>query len=93
LRTGASEHACKWEGDRRGSNPRPPLEPQSAEGVRTTFGSLVYKDFLAERDALIVKRLREAGAICVGKTNTQEFQDLASPCGMKIQDYRPVKKS
>src|SRR5215211_7200409 len=43
------------------------------EGVRTTFGSLVYRDFVPEQDALIVERLREAGAISVGKTNTPEF--------------------
>ena len=42
-------------------------------GVRTTFGSLVYKDFVPDRDALIVERLKEAGAISVGKTNTPEF--------------------
>src|SRR5215210_8167233 len=42
-------------------------------GVRTTFGSLVYRDFVPDRDALIVERLKEAGAISVGKTNTPEF--------------------
>jgi amidase len=42
-------------------------------GVRTTFGSLVYKDFVPDRDALIVERLGEAGTIAVGKTNTPEF--------------------
>jgi amidase len=42
-------------------------------GVRTTFGSLVFKDFVPDHDALIVERLREAGAISVGKTNTPEF--------------------
>jgi amidase len=40
------------------------------EGVRTTFGSLVYKDFVPDHNALIVER---AGAISVGKTNTPEF--------------------
>jgi amidase len=42
-------------------------------GVRTTFGSRVYKDHVPDHDALIVERLREAGAIMVGKTNTPEF--------------------
>jgi len=42
-------------------------------GIRTTFGSLVFKDFLPEEDALIVKRLKKAGAITIGKTNTPEF--------------------
>jgi amidase len=43
------------------------------KGVRTTFGSLVFKDFTPEEDALLVERLREAGAIMIGKTNTPEF--------------------
>jgi amidase len=42
-------------------------------GIRTTFGSLVYEDFVPDEDALIVERLRRAGAITVGKTNTPEF--------------------
>jgi amidase len=42
-------------------------------GIRTTFGSLIYEDFVPEEDALIVERLRRAGAITVGKTNTPEF--------------------
>jgi amidase len=44
-----------------------------ARGVRTTFGSLVYEDFVPDHDALIVERLRDAGAISLGKTNTPEF--------------------
>ena len=43
------------------------------KGVRTTFGSLVYEDFIPDKDALLVERLREAGAISLGKTNTPEF--------------------
>ncbi len=43
------------------------------KGIRTTFGSPIYKDFVPEEDALIVQRLRAAGAITVGKTNTPEF--------------------
>jgi amidase len=42
-------------------------------GVRTTFGSRIYKDFVPEADAIIVERLRQAGAIMIGKTNTPEF--------------------
>ena len=42
-------------------------------GVRTTFGSLVYKDFVPEIDSLPVERLKKAGAISLGKTNTPEF--------------------
>jgi aspartyl-tRNA(Asn)/glutamyl-tRNA(Gln) amidotransferase subunit A len=39
----------------------------------TTFGSLAYNDFRAERDAPVVDRLRAAGAVLLGKTNTPEF--------------------
>ena len=42
-------------------------------GVRTTFGSLVYKDFVPDVDSLPVERLKKAGAISLGKTNTPEF--------------------
>lgn len=42
-------------------------------GIRTTFGSAVYKDNVPTTDALIVARIRAAGAITVGKTNTPEF--------------------
>ncbi len=45
----------------------------STKGVRTTFGSLVYKDNVPAEDALIVARLKAAGAITLGKTNTPEF--------------------
>jgi amidase len=42
-------------------------------GIRTTLGSLVFKDFVPDEDALIVERLKIAGAITVGKTSTPEF--------------------
>src|SRR5512140_541655 len=37
-------------------------------GVRTTAGSKIYADYIPRRDAAIVTRLREAGAVSVGKT-------------------------
>ena len=42
-------------------------------GVRTTYGSRIYQDHVPERDNLTVERLKRAGAISVGKTNTPEF--------------------
>ena len=42
-------------------------------GIRTTLGSPFYRDNVPTRDALIVTRIRAAGAITVGKTNTPEF--------------------
>ncbi|HML17292.1 MAG TPA: amidase [Bryobacteraceae bacterium] len=42
-------------------------------GIRTTFGSPIFKDNVPTHDAILVERIRNAGAICVGKTNTPEF--------------------
>ena len=42
-------------------------------GLLTTFGSPLYRDFVPERDNAMVARVRAAGAIVVGKTNTPEF--------------------
>lgn len=43
------------------------------KGIRTTFGSPIFSDFIPDVSALSVERLRKAGAITVGKTNTPEF--------------------
>ncbi|HEX4577583.1 MAG TPA: amidase [Edaphobacter sp.] len=42
-------------------------------GVRTTFGSPLFKNFVPTEDDIVVARMRRAGAIMVGKTNTPEF--------------------
>jgi amidase len=42
-------------------------------GVRTTYGSRIFKDNVPKQDAIIVQRIAEAGAISVGKSNTPEF--------------------
>jgi len=42
-------------------------------GWRTTYGSRVLKDYVPSRDELIVERIREAGVVVIGKTNTPEF--------------------
>jgi len=43
------------------------------KGVRTASGSLAYKDFIPAEDDIVVERLRDAGAIMIGKTNVPEF--------------------
>jgi amidase len=56
---------------------------QAVKGIRTTMGSPILKDFVPSADGLMVKRLRDAGAIFIGKTNTPEF-------GLGSHTYNPV---
>ena len=43
------------------------------KGLRTTFGSRLLEDNVPTEDAVVVERLRAAGAVLLGKTNTPEF--------------------
>ncbi|ONI81477.1 amidase [Actinosynnema sp. ALI-1.44] len=43
------------------------------KGIRTTYGSTVYADFVPDFDSLVVERLVGAGAVTMGKTNTPEW--------------------
>jgi amidase len=56
---------------------------QLTAGIRTTFGSPVFKDFVPAHNSLLVERIAQAGAIVVGKTNTPEF-------GAGSQTFNPV---
>jgi amidase len=51
---------------------------ESADGAATTAGSLALKDNVTGRDAPIVKRLTDAGAVIVGKTNLSEWANFRS---------------
>jgi amidase len=46
---------------------------EDTAGIRTTYGSTMFADHVPVVDSLLVQRLRAAGAIVVGKTNTPEF--------------------
>src|ERR1700687_2082399 len=46
---------------------------EDAIGMPTTHGSLLFKDFHPAIDTIQVERLKRAGAIVIGKTNTPEF--------------------
>ncbi|TMH97070.1 MAG: amidase, partial [Betaproteobacteria bacterium] len=63
--------------------------------VRTTFGSLIYRDHVPTEDHVIVERLTAAGAILIGKTNTPEFgagsQTFNKLFGATRNPYDPSK--
>jgi len=47
------------------------------KGIRTTGGSKIYENFVPDQDAVFVEKLKAAGAIILGKTNTPEFGWIA----------------
>ena len=53
--------------------PVPIKDLNLTKGIRTTRGSLVYKDSVPDEDDIIVERVKAAGGIIIGKTNTPEF--------------------
>ncbi|WP_192913841.1 amidase [Roseibium sediminis] len=53
------------------------------KGLRSTHGSPIFADHVPVQDDILAERLRAAGAIFIGKTNTPEF-------GMGSQSYNPV---
>ena len=56
---------------------------QPVKGIRYTQGSPIFKDFIAPSDSIVVERMRKAGVIYIGKTNTPEF-------GLGSHTYNPV---
>jgi amidase len=65
------------------------------KGIRTTFGSPIYRDHVPDVDGLIIERLRAAGAVTVGKTNTPEFgagsQTFNEVFGRTLNPYDATK--
>jgi amidase len=65
------------------------------KGIRTTYGSPLYANHVPTEDHLIVERLRAAGAITIGKTNTPEFaagsQTFNKVFGATRNPYDPTK--
>ena len=59
----------------------------------TTYGSAIFADFYSGRDATIVLRMKEAGAIILAKTNMGEFANgyLGSAFGMVRNAYEPAR--
>ncbi len=53
------------------------------KGLRSTYGSPVFADNIPTADSLMVARIRAAGAIIIGKTNTPEF-------GLGSHSYNPI---
>ena len=52
-------------------------------GIRTTYGSPLFRDFVPDFDCRVVQREKEAGAIVIGKTNVPEF-------GLGSQTFNPL---
>ena len=50
----------------------------NSAGMRTTYGSKLYEHNVPTCDAAVARRLREAGGILLGKTNTPEFGNRAN---------------
>lgn len=81
VREQALAEAAASDRRRAASGPRSPLEGipfgvkdlLDTRGVRTTWGSRVFAARVPDRDAAVVERLREAGAVLVGKMTTAEF--------------------
>lgn len=70
-------------------------DTSETRGIRTTYGSPLYKDYVPTFDSLVVERIRAAGAIIVGKTNVPEFamgsQTFNSVFGATLNPYDLTK--
>jgi amidase len=67
--------------------PLPIKDLTETAGIRTTYSSRAFADYVPEFDAAVVRRLKEAGFVVIGKTNTPELgitavteSELNGPC-------------
>ncbi|KAF1027232.1 MAG: Acylamidase [Burkholderia plantarii] len=72
----------EWQGWLHGM-PQAPKDLAMTRDIVTTMGSPIFRDFRPAEDTLAVARMREAGAIFIGKTNTPEF-------GLGSHTFNPV---
>lgn len=88
-----------------GARPLPPLhgvpvlvkDQAETAGIRTTFGSRLFEDYVPETDAAVVARLRAAGAVILGKTTMCDFAagwfSASSLTGHTRNAYDPTRDS
>src|SRR6185312_11299205 len=77
----ALEDARRADAELAAGKPRGPLhgipialkDLYETAGIRTTAGSKVFADYIPEHDSTAARKLREAGSVLLGKTNTHEF--------------------
>jgi aspartyl-tRNA(Asn)/glutamyl-tRNA(Gln) amidotransferase subunit A len=58
----------------------------ATKGIRTTRGSKLYENWIPDSDAVFVERVKNAGSVMLGKTNSPEF-------GMKGETTNPVSRT
>jgi aspartyl-tRNA(Asn)/glutamyl-tRNA(Gln) amidotransferase subunit A len=58
------------------------------KGIRTTYGCKIFEHNVPEKDAIVVERLKNAGMVFLGKTNTPEFGHLAVSYNMIFEETR-----
>jgi Asp-tRNA(Asn)/Glu-tRNA(Gln) amidotransferase A subunit family amidase len=103
LDPGARAAAARLDAERRDSGPRGPLhgipvlvkDNYETRGMPTTAGSVALAGFAPEQDAELVRRLREAGAVILGKTNMHEWAygitTVGSAFGATRNPYDPSR--
>ena len=103
LNTDARAQARQLDAEQRTSGPRGPLhgipvlvkDNYETRGMTTTAGSILLEGFAPDRDAELVARLREAGAVILGKTNMHEFaygiETVGSGFGATRNPYDPSR--